>query len=173
MVSRETKKKLSSILHAVTQRIPGITLIFIILLGFLGPPFIPSVYWIVVLILHVFLCTNAVRLAFGLVFTAVKTKKYIMCDWKQRIEEFKAQEQITELPVQFDQIRHVIIIPNYKEEMETLLETLDVLASHELAKNTYKVRLLILSFNHSIIIVNRSSWPWNREKRAARKRLKR
>lgn len=38
-----------------------------------------------------------------------------------------------------DQIIHAIIIPNYKEEMDTLRETLEVLASHTQARNTYDV----------------------------------
>ena len=39
---------------------------------------------------------------------------------------------------------HMIILPNYKESMETLTETLDVLASHQSALVSYKVRLLLL-----------------------------
>ncbi|KAH7328395.1 glycosyl transferase family group 2-domain-containing protein [Stachybotrys elegans] len=38
-------------------------------------------------------------------------------------------------------IIHAIIIPNYKEEMDTLRETLDVLASHPLAQSSYDVYL--------------------------------
>lgn len=36
-------------------------------------------------------------------------------------------------------IIHAIVIPNYKEEMETLRETLDVLASHPQAQSCYDV----------------------------------
>ena len=35
---------------------------------------------------------------------------------------------------------HAIVIPNYKEEMDTLRETLEVLASHPQAYNSYDVR---------------------------------
>lgn len=139
MLSRESKKKLSAFLHALAQRVPGITLIFIWVLGFIGPPFIPYVFWVVVMIMHVFLVTNAVRLAFGLVITAVKTKKYVTTDWHKQIEDFKNEEHISDLPVRIDQVRHIIIIPNYKEEMETLMETLETLANHDLAKSAYKV----------------------------------
>lgn len=38
-----------------------------------------------------------------------------------------------------DKIIHVIIIPNYKEELDGLRETLDVLASHPQARSTYDV----------------------------------
>ncbi|KAK0657496.1 glycosyl transferase family group 2-domain-containing protein [Cercophora newfieldiana] len=40
-----------------------------------------------------------------------------------------------------DRIIHAIIVPNYKEENETLRETLEVLASHPQARNTYDVYL--------------------------------
>ncbi|PGH19671.1 hypothetical protein AJ80_03826 [Polytolypa hystricis UAMH7299] len=40
-----------------------------------------------------------------------------------------------------DQVIHAIIIPNYKEDLETMRETLDVLASHMLARSSYDVYL--------------------------------
>ncbi|KAK5663667.1 hypothetical protein OQA88_4098 [Cercophora sp. LCS_1] len=40
-----------------------------------------------------------------------------------------------------DRVIHAIVIPNYKEENDTLRETLDVLASHPQARNTYDVFL--------------------------------
>ncbi|KAI1434850.1 glycosyl transferase family group 2-domain-containing protein [Xylaria sp. CBS 124048] len=40
-----------------------------------------------------------------------------------------------------DRVIHAIIIPNYKEEMDSLRETLDVLASHPQARDTYDVYL--------------------------------
>ncbi|KAF5248508.1 hypothetical protein FANTH_5909 [Fusarium anthophilum] len=41
----------------------------------------------------------------------------------------------------YDNVIHVIIIPNYKEEVDTLRETLDVLASHPQAHYSYDVYL--------------------------------
>jgi hypothetical protein len=38
-----------------------------------------------------------------------------------------------------DRVIHAIVIPNYKEEVDTLRETLDVLASHPQARDTYDV----------------------------------
>jgi hypothetical protein len=43
-----------------------------------------------------------------------------------------------------DRIIHAIVIPNYKEENDTLRETLEVLASHPQARNTYDVSVLLL-----------------------------
>lgn len=38
-----------------------------------------------------------------------------------------------------DRVVHAIVIPNYKEELDTLRETLDVLGCHPQARNTYDV----------------------------------
>lgn len=37
-------------------------------------------------------------------------------------------------------INHMIMLPAYKEDIDTLQETLDVFASHEQAKSDYHVR---------------------------------
>jgi len=42
-----------------------------------------------------------------------------------------------------DRVIHAIVLPNYKEEMDTLRETLDVLASHPQARNCYDVSFLL------------------------------
>lgn len=42
-----------------------------------------------------------------------------------------------------DNVIHAIIIPNYKEEHDTLKETLEVLASHPQAQDSYDVSILL------------------------------
>lgn len=133
----------SKILHAVGQRIPGVILIAIWTLVFIGPPLMPTLYWSVVMLVHVFLVTNAVRMAVGLVITAIKTKKYINTDWNRKYVEFAQKQKLEELPVRSDMIKHVIVVPNYKEDMATLCDTLDTLAHHEHACLNYKVGFLI------------------------------
>lgn len=39
----------------------------------------------------------------------------------------------------YEPILHAIILPNYKEDMDTLRETLDILASHSQASSSYEV----------------------------------
>lgn len=41
-----------------------------------------------------------------------------------------------------DRVVHAIVIPNYKEELDTLRETLEVLGSHPQARNSYDVSRL-------------------------------
>lgn len=45
-----------------------------------------------------------------------------------------------------DEVIHAIVIPNYKEEMDTLRETLEVLACHTQARNTYDVSVTAEKF---------------------------
>lgn len=45
----------------------------------------------------------------------------------------------TDAGVEQEKILHAIIIPNYKENIDDLRETLDVLASHPQARSTYDV----------------------------------
>jgi hypothetical protein len=50
------------------------------------------------------------------------------------VEEFAAVEQSSAADVV-----HAIVIPNYKEEVDTLRETIEVLASHPMAATSYDV----------------------------------
>lgn len=44
-------------------------------------------------------------------------------------------------PLEFDAVKHLIILPNYKETLDTLRETLSILASHPVAWSSYRVCL--------------------------------
>ncbi|KAL2198960.1 glycosyl transferase family group 2-domain-containing protein [Corynascus similis CBS 632.67] len=48
-----------------------------------------------------------------------------------------------------DRVIHAIVIPNYKEENDTLRETLEVLASHPQARSTYDVYLAMEQREHN------------------------
>ncbi|KAI5861830.1 glycosyl transferase family group 2-domain-containing protein [Durotheca rogersii] len=49
-----------------------------------------------------------------------------------------------------DRIVHAIIIPNYKEEVDSLRETLDVLASHPTARYSYDIYLAMEQREHNV-----------------------
>ena len=75
---------------------------------------------------------------------------------------------------------HAIILPNYKEDLDTLRETLDVLACHPQASTTYEVGLHQLSswrfrcganFRQSFFLY-RFILPWNRANLAAKIKLR-
>jgi hypothetical protein len=48
----------------------------------------------------------------------------------------------TDADVEQEKILHAILIPNYKEDIDGLRETLDVLASHPQSRSTYDVSIL-------------------------------
>lgn len=48
-----------------------------------------------------------------------------------------------------DNVIHAIVIPNYKEEVDILRETLEVLASHPQARYTYDVSFYLAAGSHS------------------------
>lgn len=48
-------------------------------------------------------------------------------------------ELYTDADGETDRVLHAIVIPNYKEELDTLRETLDVLGCHPQARNSYDV----------------------------------
>ena len=51
-------------------------------------------------------------------------------------------ESVTDVEYDQDKVIHAIIIPNYKEDVDGLRETLDVLASHPQARSSYDVSSL-------------------------------
>ena len=55
--------------------------------------------------------------------------------------EDSSVEYDADIETEEDIIVHAIVIPNYKEDTETLKETLEVLASHPQAKSTYDLYL--------------------------------
>lgn len=68
--------------------------------------------------------------------------------------DFEA-ELYTDGDAEPDRVVHAIVIPNYKEELDTLRETLEVLGSHPQARNTYDVSL-VCADNRAIR--NRQGW---------------
>ncbi|OTB02130.1 hypothetical protein M426DRAFT_206238 [Hypoxylon sp. CI-4A] len=49
-----------------------------------------------------------------------------------------------------DRVIHAIVIPNYKEEVDSLRETLDVLASHPQARDCYDIYLAMEQREHNV-----------------------
>lgn len=57
----------------------------------------------------------------------------------EEIELSLSTSTSTEIEWEDEPLLHAIIIPNYKEELETLRETLDIFASHPQASSSYEV----------------------------------
>ncbi|KAI9350225.1 hypothetical protein BDR26DRAFT_891518 [Obelidium mucronatum] len=137
------------LLRQILQRIPGLLIILLLPFVMLAPYHAPILFatyygWLTA----VFMFT-ALRTTLGVANTWICSVWYSKIDWIQKREAevtslLKAEPNM-DLPAEefmtIKDIFHVIIIPNYKESLETLVETLDVLASHGIAKTNYKVCL--------------------------------
>ncbi|KAI8592065.1 glycosyl transferase family group 2-domain-containing protein [Geranomyces variabilis] len=127
----------------ILQRLPGTLLLCMLPFAVFGPVYAPTMFGLYYIILHSAFMLNNVRSAYGMYIAYTNAKLYSLTDWVAKYCEatntVDGNDTRHDLP--FEQITHVVILPNYKEEMDTLCETLDVLASHERAVTSYKICL--------------------------------
>ncbi|KAJ3030563.1 UNVERIFIED_CONTAM: hypothetical protein HDU68_008580 [Siphonaria sp. JEL0065] len=127
----------------ILQRVPGIWLIGIITLAIFGPTSCPTFYYIYLGILNVLFLVNNLRTLHGIKFAYGESVKQATTDWLGeylRLTGATAGDDLShDMP--YDHILHVLIIPNYSEDVDTLCETLDVLASHRRALTQYRICL--------------------------------
>jgi hypothetical protein len=64
-----------------------------------------------------------------------------------------------------NEVLHAIIVPNYKEDLDTLRETLDVLACHPQASSNYEVGYIVSFRLSRLIYLHRFTSPWNKVKK--------
>ena len=109
-------------MRSLLQRIPGTYAIFFISFLFWGPLYTPFIFSFFYIALHLVFINNNFRTAWGIYSIS-----------KDAAKEYSRKYSST--------VQHLIILPNYKESMETLTETLDILASHEQASVNYTLVL--------------------------------
>ena len=125
------------------RRIPGIFLILLIPWSLYSPFTSPWTFSFYFMFLHIIFVSNNIRSLYGVYIAFKESKLTSLTNW---LEKYKKETGVSsgsdlghDLP--FDSISHIIILPNYKENLETLCETLDVLASHSRALTQYKVSI--------------------------------
>ncbi|KAI8926469.1 hypothetical protein BC831DRAFT_456278 [Entophlyctis helioformis] len=125
------------------QRVPGLLNIALILFCLYAPANAPWAFAFYYSVLHAVFFANVSRTVYGTYVAYTHSKAHSMTDWHARYcrEIGAADGSDTAHDLPFDQIMHIVIIPNYKETMDTLCETLDVLASHRRAITQYRVCL--------------------------------
>ncbi|KAJ3071854.1 hypothetical protein HDU98_004704 [Podochytrium sp. JEL0797] len=144
-----------NILRQILQRLPGVLVLLVFPYLMFMPYYFPALFSVYYGFLMAAFLLFSTRSALGVMSTVRSSWMHAKTDWVQKREhdvalklkylegsaawEEKGELQMEMLLVQ--DIFHVIVIPNYKESIETLTETLDVLASHELARSNYKVCL--------------------------------
>ena len=60
--------------------------------------------------------------------------------WRVKFDEVMADKE-EDFGIRLKDVIHVVIIPQYKEELDMMKETLGVLASHAMAKTNYMVSM--------------------------------
>ncbi|KAJ3214291.1 hypothetical protein HDU67_001836, partial [Dinochytrium kinnereticum] len=127
----------------IFQRLPGVWLIAVMVFGFIGPAYAPVAFGLYYVLLHIMFMASNMRTAWGANYVRKAAKEASYTDWVQKYCDATGvadgHDPRHDLP--FEQVMHVIIVPNYKEDMDTLCETLDILASHSRAPTNYKVCL--------------------------------
>ena len=112
--------------HSIFQRLPGFVALIFIPFCLFAPFYFELLYIIYYYWLHFVFIFGTVRQLWGSI-AAYRRSVKLHFDFNQ-LEDIKTSS-----------VLHVIIIPQYKEQIETVTETLDVLASHSLARQSYKV----------------------------------
>ena len=140
---------LDNFLRFILQRLPLCLHIGACLLLLLGPFFFPIGFALYYVFINFSLVMFSGRTALGVFFAWRNSLKHSYTDWSTYATAGATDATVDHhadsrsLPdassLQIEDIFHVIIIPNYKEDVNTLMETLDVLASHHRAKTNYKV----------------------------------
>ncbi|KAH6578858.1 hypothetical protein BASA50_000115 [Batrachochytrium salamandrivorans] len=130
-------------LSAILQRLPGVWYLTFLVFVTLGPIYSPILFSFLYVVMHGFFIVNNIRMAMSVRSIYLAAREHSSTDWAEKYclttGAASAADPSRELPL--DDVMHVVIIPNYKEEMDTLCETLEVLASHSHALAQYKICL--------------------------------
>lgn len=150
-------------LASILQRLPGVLVIFFVPFCFLGPIYAPATFGCYFVFLHLSFAFNAFRSMVTSRIAYKRAKIHSTTNWAEKYCQETGVQSIndTRHDLPFDSIRHVIIIPQYKEDLGTMYDTLDVLASHPMALTHYKVesRCKVL-----LTRAPRFAWQWKRVK---------
>jgi hypothetical protein len=139
---------------AVLQRVPGLLVLFIIPWALIGPLATPVAFGVYYIFLHLMCLLSNLRSAYGIYagyYSCLETSTTdFMAKYLLKTGARSALDESHDLPI--GTISHIIILPNYKETLETLCESLDVLASHSIALTQYRICLAMEESEENSII---------------------
>ncbi|KAG8843226.1 hypothetical protein FRB91_003516 [Serendipita sp. 411] len=140
---RKSVSKKARALMGILQRIPLFTHIVMLGLALYGPT--QGQYYVafVFFTLHIVLVSSQLRTAYGMIRCLYLIRVHNRTNWWNYYVEHAKNAHPSALETHHTPrtLPHLIVIPSYKETMATLSQTLSILASHPLAKATYKVCL--------------------------------
>ncbi|KAI8891787.1 hypothetical protein BC833DRAFT_613301 [Globomyces pollinis-pini] len=129
--------------QAVFQRLPGCLVIAIIPFTIWGPIYTPFLFAFYFVTLHLLAAYQSIRTCYAVRTGYFQSIIHSTTNWLQKYCEDRGVLDGSDLrhDIPFDSVVHVIILPSYKEDLNTLCETLDILASHRRALTQYRVCL--------------------------------
>ncbi|KAJ3121763.1 hypothetical protein HK100_012241 [Physocladia obscura] len=131
----DEQSKTQKAMAAILQRMPGFMILLLLLLGFLAPRYTPLTFAAYYIFCNTFLLASTLRTAIGVCFVWFYSYRQHKTNWRNLAETCDTAD------IRFGEVKHLIVIPNYKENIENLRDTLNVLASHSDAKKSYKICL--------------------------------
>lgn len=140
---KKFQSRTAAFLQAALQRLPLASHIVMLFLALYGPTqgqyYVAAVYFT----LHIVLVSSQLRTAYGMIRCLYFIRSHSQTNWWNYYLEHSKTVHPSALETSHTPrtLPHLIVIPSYKESMATLTQTLSILASHPLAKRTYKVCL--------------------------------
>jgi hypothetical protein len=140
---KKTQSRTAATLQATLQRLPLISHIIMLILALYGPTQFQYQVAFVFFTLHIVLVSSQFRTAYGMIRCLNFIRQHSQTNWwNYYLEHSKnAHPSALETTHTPKTLPHLIVIPSYKESVATLTQTLSILASHPIAKATYKICL--------------------------------
>ncbi|KAI8616433.1 hypothetical protein BC830DRAFT_1080613 [Chytriomyces sp. MP71] len=135
------KSRRHPLLQAVLQRLPMALLAVLVAVMVFAPAHAPVIFCLSLLSLNAEFVNIGFRLAIGLFSVWRGVVAHSRTDWKRKWRAECGVKDYGQFAIKYDQVSHVIVIPNYQEDLASLKDTLAVLASHSMAKTNYRVCL--------------------------------
>lgn len=134
-----------STIRAILQRLPTTVHLLIALFAIYGESWAPLGFTILIWGMHLALINANLRTLYGIYQARQGVQDCSSRDWRgeviktreKRGEKLSQEKQGDGEVLEFEDVLHVIVIPNYMEDIETLRQTLECLSSHPLSSTTY------------------------------------
>ncbi|KAJ3088176.1 hypothetical protein HK100_008131, partial [Physocladia obscura] len=147
--------RMQQTIQPIFRRLPGLLALLLIPFAMFGPRSTPIAFAAYYCFLNIALCFTTARTAAGIACAWILAVKHSKTDWSavattaagRSVETVVAGNEIDGTTIgdshslRVADVVHVIVVPNYKEELANLRDTLDVLASHCRALSNYVICL--------------------------------
>ncbi|KAJ3262755.1 hypothetical protein HDU77_011839 [Chytriomyces hyalinus] len=135
------KRPNNDALRQVMLRVAGVLLILLLPFTLLAPRHAPVVFAAYYAFLNAVLALSTWRTALGIAAVWFLSRRHSHQHWSLEADDPDPDADQSRFHLRLKDVVHIILLPNYKEDPETLSDTLNVLASHARARSNYKICL--------------------------------